>query len=186
MVTSHKELYPFKYIYSYFVLFDVDYQFNIPHNGGIYLYSFTIETTQMDVYNVTTVYNRTFPSTYADLLPNNINSILMPCTRGNFYSYRIYATNANKLSARSFSPISDSYFAACMLFTFLLFVLLPLTYFAVYVFRRVSPEYNTIKGGALISMLGDTIPWTPRFHCSFGGDILLFYSCFSLRLLIYF
>ncbi len=52
-------------------------------------------------------------ATYADLLPGNINSILMPCTRGYFYSYRVYATNAGFLSAKAFSPYSDSWFAAC-------------------------------------------------------------------------
>ena len=39
-------------------------KFAIPNNGGIYLYSYTVEVTRTDVYNLTQVYNKTFPSPY--------------------------------------------------------------------------------------------------------------------------
>jgi hypothetical protein len=125
-------------------------EFDIPWNGGIYLWSFTVTTYKEDLRGRGTTYNATYASGYVDLRPNNRYSLLIPVVRGYFYNFSVISTNANMQIAKAFSPPSKSYFAAY------------------YILRNLNPNYNTVQGGARTSMVGDTVPWTPRFICRFG------------------
>jgi hypothetical protein len=66
------------------------------------------------------------------------------------------------------------------MFYFILCFCVAYEIFAVYIFRGITPTYNTIKGGTLLTPQGDTIPWSPKFQCNFGGDIPLLFLALSV------